>query len=105
MCPVRVIKSRSLQYYTTQATRHLFLTFNLFIVILQYVLSQHNNIINVLLQHVSTRESHRQADYLRTVNILYPLQYCVCICILFVCFVSCGAAAQRGPWPPHSRGF
>jgi len=26
--------------------------------------------INVLLQHVSTRESHHQADYLRTVNTL-----------------------------------
>jgi hypothetical protein len=25
---------------------------------------------------------------------------------LFVClFVSRGAAAQRGSWPPHSRGF
>jgi len=20
-------------------------------------------------------------------------------------FFSCGAAAQRGPWPPHSSGF
>jgi len=20
-------------------------------------------------------------------------------------FLSCGAAPQRGPWPPHSRGF
>jgi len=20
-------------------------------------------------------------------------------------FFFCGAAAQRGPWPPHSRGF
>jgi len=37
--------------------------FNLFIVILQYVFRQHNNIrINVLLQHVSTQESHRQRD-------------------------------------------
>jgi len=47
----------------------------LFIVILQYVFRQHNNIIiNVLLRHVSTQESHRQADYLRTVNTFYPLQ-------------------------------
>jgi len=37
---------------------------------------QHNNIIiNVLLQHVSTQGSHRQADHLRTVNTFYPLQY------------------------------
>jgi len=49
--------------------------FNLLIVILQYVFRQHNNIrINVLLPHVSTQESHRQADYLRTVNTLYHLQ-------------------------------
>jgi len=43
---------------------------DLFIVILQqYVFRQHNNIrINVLLKHVSTQESHRQADYLRTVT-------------------------------------
>ena len=27
--------------------------------------------INVLLQHVSTQESHSQVDYLRTVNTLY----------------------------------
>jgi len=27
------------------------------------------------LQHVSTQDSHRQADYLRTVNTFYPLQY------------------------------
>jgi len=54
--------------------------FNLFIVILQYVFHQYNNIrINVLLQQVSTQESHRQADYLRTVNTLYPLQYYICI--------------------------
>jgi len=40
---------------------------------------QHNNIkINVLLQHVSTQESHRQTDCLRTVNTLYPLQYYTC---------------------------
>jgi len=37
---------------------------------------QHNTIrINVLLQQVSTQESHRQADCLRTVNTLYLLQY------------------------------
>ena len=37
---------------------------------------QHKNIrINVLLQHVSTQESHRQAGYLRTVNTFYHLQY------------------------------
>jgi hypothetical protein len=48
----------------------------LFIVILKYIIRQHNNIIiNVFLLHVSTQESHHQADYLRTVNTLYPLQY------------------------------
>jgi len=40
---------------------------------------QHNNIrINVLLQHVSTQDSHRQADCLRTINTLYTLQYYTC---------------------------
>ena len=40
---------------------------------------QHNNIrINILLQHVSTQESHRQAVCLRTVSTLYPLQYYTC---------------------------
>ena len=37
---------------------------------LQYVFRQHNIKFNVLLQHVSTQESHRQADYLRRVNTL-----------------------------------
>ena len=50
------------------------------IVTLQYNIRQHNNnTVNVLLQHVSTQESHHQADYLRTVNTLYPLQYYICI--------------------------
>jgi len=34
--------------------------------------------INVLLQHVSTQESHHQADYLRTVSTL-PFKDPVCI--------------------------
>jgi len=66
--------------------------FNLFIVILQRVFRQHNNIrINVLLQHVSTQESHGQADYLRTVNTLYPLQYYTCnFCIRDpICITLC----------------
>ena len=25
--------------------------------------------------------------------------------VIVILFFSCGAAAQRGPWPPHSRGF
>jgi len=52
---------------------------------------QHNIIINVLLQHVSTQESHHQADYLRTVNTLYPLQYYTCkFCIRDpVCITIC----------------
>jgi len=53
--------------------------YNLIIVILQFVFRQHNNTrINVLLQNVSTQGSHRQADYLRTINTLYPLQYYTC---------------------------
>ena len=54
--------------------------FILFIVILQYIIRQHNNNkVNVLLLHVSTQEIHHQADYLRIVNTLYPLQYYICI--------------------------
>jgi len=53
---------------------------------------QHNNIIiNVSLQHVSTRESRRHADCLRTVNTLYPLQYYTCnFCIRDpICITMC----------------
>jgi len=58
---------------------HMNQTVILFIVILQYVFRQHNNIrVNVLLQHVSTQESYRPADYLRTINTLYYLQYYTC---------------------------
>jgi len=43
---------------------------NLFIVNLQYVFSQHNKHqkINMLPQHVSTPQSHHQAEYLRTIK-------------------------------------
>ena len=34
--------------------------------------------------HVSTQESHHLADYLRTVNRLYPLQYYICIFALVI---------------------
>jgi len=53
---------------------------------------QHNNIrINILLQHVSTQGSHRQADHLRTVNTFYPLQYYTCnFCIRNpICITLC----------------
>jgi len=38
---------------------------------------------------------------------------CVCVCVapqgksntVALVFSFCGAAAQHGPWPPHSWGF
>jgi hypothetical protein len=33
------------------------------------------------------------------------LQRCDCLPIIINYLLSCGAAAQRGPWPPHSWGF
>jgi len=50
-------------------------TLNLFIVNLQYVFSQHNKHrkVNVLQQHVSTPESHHQAEYLRTIDYINTL--------------------------------
>jgi len=32
-------------------------------------------------------------------------QYNAQILVLYIFFFSCGAAAQRGQWPPHSRSF
>ena len=40
-----------------------------------------------------------------TVFIIITIIIIIIIIFIFYFIFSCGAAAQRGPWPPHSWGF
>ena len=59
----------------------------------------------------STKCKHRTDATVYTVQIWLVLVISLqiprikVIIIIIIGFFSCGAAAQRGPWTPHSRGF